>query len=220
MIVRPLRPFFPLLALAALVLIPGTSSAGSSDPDVLRLEKAGHSLSWNATIAGHDGRYGHAEALVKAPLAKVRETVTDYTKFKDLAPANWVGPPRLRARVIGKEAASTDLYMQEPIMHGAMSLWQVMRFGVVKEIAPGVQTVEGTMQKGNVKAANIILTMKQINEDWTVLKCDLQIIPSFPAPQSAVDEEMRDSAKYAIDALHDRAQGVPATFALNDVTPQ
>jgi hypothetical protein len=171
-------------------------------------------------VTGHDGRYGHAEALVRAPLAKVRETVTDYAKFKELAPANWVGPPRLKARIVGKDAANTDLYMQEPIMHGAISLWQVMRFGAVKQVAPGVEAVEATMQKGNVKTASLIVTMKQINEEWTVLKCDLQIVPSFPAPQSAVEEEMRDSAKYAVDALHDRAQGVPATFALNEVASQ
>jgi hypothetical protein len=31
--------------------------------------------------------------------------------------------------------------------------------------------------------------------------------PGLPAPQSAIDEELRDSARYAVDSIHDRAQG-------------
>ncbi len=33
------------------------------------------------------------------------------------------------------------------------------------------------------------------------------IKPGLPAPQWALDEELRDSAMFGVDAVHDKAQG-------------
>jgi hypothetical protein len=40
------------------------------------------------------------------------------------------------------------------------------------------------------------------------------MVPTIPAPQAAVDEELRDSALKAVDAIHDRAQGHNRTVPL------
>ena len=91
--------------------------------------------------------------------------------------------------------------------HSPVELWQILRFGPPKTISPGVEVIEGTFVRGNVKDASVIFTLRQLDENFTVLTCDLLIIPSIPAPQAAVDEELRDSALKAVDALHTRAQG-------------
>ena len=61
--------------------------------------------------------------------------------------------------------------------------------------------------KGNVEDMNVVWTMHALDSGWTVLKLDLLLKPGLPAPQSAIDEELRDSARYAVDMIHDRAQG-------------
>jgi len=199
------------IALLLALFLPLEAHAGSTDPDVLRIEKAGHSVKWNAPLAGREGRYGHAEALVNAPLTKVRETAGAFGQYKNI-----FGGKLRNIRVVGKENGSTDVYVQVPVMHGMLTLSQVLRFGPAKQVAPGVEQLEGTFVRGtNVNGAHIVITMKEVDENFTVVKCDLLIVPSVPAPQSAVDEELRDAAMNAVDGIHEHAQGRPGTFALN-----
>ena len=199
---------FPAVA-AAYVAIAPQAHAASSDPDVLRIEQAGHGVRWNAAVAGKEGKFGHAEALINAPLDKVRAQVTDFGHYKDFAPQKFNN-----ARVVAKENGTTDLYMQVPIMHGMVKLWFVLRFGAPKMVN-GVETLEGTFVRGNVETANIVFQMKQVADDFSVLKCDLLIKPSVPAPQGLVDEELRDAAYDAVTAVHERAQGRPGQFYVN-----
>jgi hypothetical protein len=189
-------------AFVALAVVPATSHAG--DPDAARIKAAGHSLKWNWTPPGHSDRYGHAETLIHAPLAKVRAQVQDYAKYKDCVPSKFK-----TSRVVGKEGDSTDVYIQIAVMHGMVTLWNVTRFAPPKAVSPGVEVIEGKMVpgKGNVKDLDAIWTMRSLDPEWTVLKFDLLLKPDMPAPQSAIDEELRDSAMYAVDAMHDRAQG-------------
>ena len=61
------------------------SKAVKQDPQVERIAAAGHTLKDVRAVAGKEGRFGHAEVLVNAPLAAVRAVVTDYGHYKDLA---------------------------------------------------------------------------------------------------------------------------------------
>jgi hypothetical protein len=49
--------------------------------------------------------------------------------------------------------------------------------------------------------------MRSAGEGWTVLKFDVLLRPGLPAPQSLIDEQLRDSAMDAVNSIHDRAQG-------------
>ena len=200
-----------LLLAASVALATGFGSAparaGEPDAEVSRLLKAGHSLKWNGSVSGKEGKYGHAEVLVGAPIEQVVAAVTNYNAYKDLAPEKLHN-----AKVVGKEGASTDVYMQVPIMHGLVNLWQVIRFAPVQNAGANVQVVEGKFVRGgSVKDANVLFTMRKVDANTTLLKMDLLIRPSVPAPESAIDEELRDTALKAVDALHDRAQGNRST---------
>jgi hypothetical protein len=54
-----------------------------------------------------------------------------------------------------------------------------------------------------------VWTLRSLGDDWTVLKFDLLLKPGLPAPQSVIDEELRDCAMFAVDKVHDKAQGTP-----------
>lgn len=187
---------------ALLALCAANPARAEEDPEAARIATAGHSLKWNWTPPGKSQRYGHAEVLVNAPLAAVRAAITNYGRYKDLVPDKFHN-----ARVIAKQNGNTDVYMQVPIMHGMMTLWDVVRFGPVKVVAPGAEVLEGNLVKGNVRDMNAIWMARSLDENWTLLKFDLLLLPNLPAPQSAVDEELRDAALQAVDAIHDRAQG-------------
>jgi hypothetical protein len=196
-----------LVAAAVVGLATATPShaAEASDPDGARISAAGHSLKWNWTPPGRSDRYGHAETLIHAPLAQVRSHVLDFAHYKDILPDRFK-----TSRVVGHQAdGSTDVYIQVSIMHGVLSLWDVTRFTPLKQVSPGLETLEGHMVpgKGNVEDLAVIWTMHAIDPQWTVLKFDLLLKPGLPAPQSAIDEELRDSARNAVDSIHDRAQG-------------
>ena len=206
-----------VVTLAILLGVSGVTSRAAAaptctDPDVLRIEGAGHTVKWNYTPAGRQDRYGHAEALVNAPIARVRAQTVDYAHFKDLVPDKFHN-----ARVIAKDKGTTDLYVQVPVMKGLIILTTVLRFGPPRVVSPGLELVEGAFVSGNknVKTANILFTIHEIDAEHTVLKCDLLILPTMAAPQSAIDEELRDAAQQAIDAMQERAQGRKGTFPIN-----
>jgi hypothetical protein len=196
------------LGLLALALAsPPRVARAQDDPDLARLA-SGQSQKTNWEPPGTGQRYGHADVLVHAPLAVVHKAVLDFGHYKDLVPDKFHN-----ARVIGKEEGGTDVYMQVPIMHGMVNLWQVMRFRDLKPLARGWGIVEGFFVKGNLRTANAVWTLHAVNDDYTLLKFDLLLALSIPAPQSAIDEELRDAAMQAVDAIRDRAQGTPGPVA-------
>ncbi len=192
--------------------LPRAAHADVGDPEALRIAAAGHSLKWSWTPPGHAERYGHAETLIHAPLAVVRTRVGDYGHYKDILPSRFK-----MSRVVGHVAdGSADVYIQIAVMHEMILLWDVTRFSPARPAYPGFEVIEGRMVpgKGNVEDLDVVWTMHALDDQWTVLKLDLLLKAGLPAPQAAIDEELRDSARYAVDAIHDRAQGSPEIDAL------
>jgi hypothetical protein len=212
-----------LVRVAALVAssmplgLPPAARADIGDPEALRIAAAGHSLKWNWTPPGRVERYGHAETLIHAPLAAVRTRVVDFGHYKDILPGRFK-----ISRVVGHVAdGSADVYIQIAVMHEMILLWDVTRFSPARPAYPGFEVVEGRMVpgKGNVQDVDVVWTLHALDDQWTVLKLDLLLKAGLPAPQSAIDDELRDSAWYAVEAMHDRAQGSPGIADLSAGRP-
>jgi hypothetical protein len=183
----------------------------TAELDVEKLRAEGRATRSNRQPPGKSERYGHAEVYIRAALDRVRAQVTDFSHYKDLVPEKFHN-----ARVLGKEKEDTELYLQVPIMHGVVMLWEVLRFGPVVVVEPGLELLEGKHVRGNVKTANLLMTMHRIGDEESVLECDLLILPKVPAPQSAIDEELRDAAGQALDAIRDRAEKKGEAHAIRD----
>jgi hypothetical protein len=191
-----------LLALAALSFA-APLHADAPDADASRLSAAGHSLKWNWTPPGRNARYGHAETLIHAPLADVRRMVTDFSRYRELAPSITT------SRVVSHDQnGSIDVYIQMGVLNNTISFWNVTRFGPLRTEGSD-QVVEGQMVpgKGNIEDSSVIWTLHPAGDGWTVLKFDVLLRPGLPAPQSLIDEQLRDSAMDAVNSIHDRAQG-------------
>jgi len=196
-------------------------AAAPADAELARLRAAqGHSVKWNYVPQGQAARYGHAEVLIQSPIETVRAYVTDFAHYKEFSSGKFK-----TSRVIDRPAPGvTDLYVQVPIFHGMIMLWQVVRFAPARTPSPGTEVIEGTLVRGNVRASAVILTMRAVDPVTTILKCDLLITPEMAAPQANVDEELRDAAQNAIDAIQVRAQtkyaqSITAAVASATVTP-
>ncbi len=187
---------------AAEVPTPGSASGWPFGPDpgpesqrVLldRLAKDPGPQKTNWTPPGRRERYGHAEGIVAASPAEVKKRLNDFGHYKELA-----GPKFKQVRVVGKEGDGTDVYFQLPIMKGLVTIWYVTRF-LPPRTAAGGEVVEGTFVKGNIKGMHIVLKVQPGGGDQeSVMTCDLLLAPGLPAPQSAVDEELRDACGDAI----------------------
>jgi hypothetical protein len=174
------------------------------DPDAARIAAAGHPLKWNWTPPGRSARYGHAETLIHAPLSTVRRLVLDFAHYKELAQSITT------SRVVGHGPdGSTDVYIQMGVLNNTLKFWNVTRFAPLRAMPEGSEVVEGQMVhgKGNIDDSSTVWTMHPAGSDWTVLKFDVLLSPGLPAPQSLIDEQLRDSAMDAVNSIHDRAQG-------------
>lgn len=195
------------LALVALVFPPGLARAEDApdpakDPQVARLLEAKKTLHWNHTLGANKDRYGHAEALVDAPADKVAKTATEFGQYRNLH------HKFATARVIAKEGDQTDVYMRYPVQIGPVKieLYEVMRFAPLRANGT-VQVLEAHGVKGDMKRGHTLITVKPVDAKHSLLSVDILLVPTLPAPQSYVDEELRDGAQDFVNGLRDKAQG-------------
>ncbi|MGD0527098.1 MAG: SRPBCC family protein [Polyangiaceae bacterium] len=194
-----------LFALGALAITsPVHADAPAPDQDAMRISSAGRSLKWNWVPPGKNERFGHAETLVHAPAEKVRQLVQDFAHYKELAESITT------SRVVAHGAdGSTDVYLQMGVMNNTIKFWNVTRFAPMRNEPATGEVLEGHMVhgKGNIDDCTAVWTVHSAGEGWTVLKFDILLRPGLPAPQSLIDEQLRDSAMDAVNSIHDRAQG-------------
>jgi hypothetical protein len=198
-----IRSAASLVTLGALA-VASPVRADAPDPDASRIAAVGHALKWNWTPPGRSDRFGHAETLVHAPVSAVRRLVLDFASYRQLASSI------TSSRVVGHGAdGSTDVYLQMGVMNNTLKFWNVTRFAPLRVEPQGAEVLEGQMVhgKGNIDDSAAVWTMRSAGAEWTVLKFDVLLRPGLPAPQSLIDEQLRDSAMDVVNSIHDRAQG-------------
>ncbi len=205
-----MRAVFSVVAVGATaamaVSAPESARADAAPPrdgDAVRIAAAGHSLDWTWVPPGRSEHFGHGETLIHAPLAAVRRTVLDFAKYKNL------GPDIKTSQVVGREPdGSTDVYLRIAILNDMISLWNVTRFAPLRREDAG-EIIEGHMipGKGNVDDSIVKWTLHSAGDEWTVLKFDALLRPSVPAPQSLIDNTLRESAVHTVESVRDQVQG-------------
>lgn len=167
-------------------------SAEERQAQLDRLAKDAGPIRSNWTPPGKGDRYGRAEGLIAAPVDKVKAKLQDFSNYKELA-----GPKFKTVRVVDKQGNDTDVYFQLPIMKGLITINYVTRFAPMKG-----DVIEGKFVKGNIKDMHVAWTVRPGPDEKTaVMTCDLLLVLNLPAPQDAVDEELRDACGDAINAV-------------------
>jgi hypothetical protein len=199
---RTLLLFSTLLGLSLVPTVAaadGAYSAGQTDPQVARLLAAKGTLKWNY---GTSSRYGHAEALVAANSDDVARMAVDFAHYHDLH------HKFATARVVGRSGDQTDLFMEYPVRIGFITfeLSEVVRFQADR-VADHSHVIEARGIRGDMSRGHLRITVKPVDPTHSLLSMDVLLDPKIPAPQSLVDEELRDGAEDFVNGLKDKAQG-------------
>lgn len=143
---------------------------------------------------------GGARTIVMASEAVVRSVVTDFNHYDSFI-------SRFKsARVVGKVGDKTDVYLQVPIINGAVKIWAIVRFEPLKRVGENKQILVGKMVKGNVKRLDAVWRLNRLNDQSTELKLELTIVPDLPVPDSVVLPEVRYAAAKAVSGTRDEAE--------------
>ena len=152
---------------------------------------------YDVQTGGH--RAGAARTVVEAPQGVVRSVVTDYGKYEAFI-------TRFKSsKIVGKSGDKTDVYLQVPIMKGAVKIWAVLRFDPPKLVGNDV-VIQSKMLKGNVKRLDANWRIKTIDDQRSELALELTIVPDIPIPDSLVMGEVRFAAAKAVSGTRDEAE--------------
>lgn len=200
---RPIPGFLRLLVPVLALSLPLVARADAEpDPQVTRLLQAKRTLNWNQMLGNANDRYGHAEALVDAPAEVVAKKAVSFGEYRTFH------RKFATARVVAKEGDKTDVYMRYPVTIGKLTieLQETMRFSPIRSVGSSF-VLEGHGLTGDMKRGHTVITIKPIDAKHSLLQVDVLLVPKLPAPQSFIDEELRDGALDFVNGLKDKAQG-------------
>jgi ribosome-associated toxin RatA of RatAB toxin-antitoxin module len=184
----PLGRVFRATILVALL---GATSATAATGDDRKVER------YDVKNAGSSA--GAARAVVQASNQVVRSVVTDFGQYEKFI-------SRFKsAKIVGRSGNKTDVYLQVPILKGAVKIWAVVRFEPPKASGED-QVIVGRMIKGNVKRLDAVWRIRQIDDKKTDLRLELTIVPDLPVPESLVMGEVRYAAAKAVSGTRDEAE--------------
>jgi ribosome-associated toxin RatA of RatAB toxin-antitoxin module len=173
----------------ALFLAAGTTAA--ADSRARKVER------FDVKTAGHNA--GAARTVVLAPQTVVRSVVTDFESYEAFI-------TRFKAaKIVGRVGDKTDVYLQVPIMKGAVKIWAIVRFDPPKAEGSD-EVIVGKMVKGNVKRLDAIWRIKRIDEQRSELTLELLILPDLPVPEGLRLSELRFAAYKAVSGTRDEAE--------------
>jgi ribosome-associated toxin RatA of RatAB toxin-antitoxin module len=185
-------------ALAAVSLMAAPLAAHAEDSEATRLAQSRKSERYNIASAGSSIRTGGARIYVQAPLATARSVATDYGHYSQF-------PRFQKSRVVAKKDGKTDVYLQLGILHGAATVWALVRFDPPVKEGTG-ERIEGHMVEGNVDDMRATWHLIPTDDGGTIVKCELLVEPKLHLPGSVVTPELEYAADQAATSVRDRSE--------------
>ncbi len=179
------------------------SGMADGETETQRLVRTHATERYNVAFPGFKIHAGGGRTVVNAPLASVRQTVTDYGHYAEFMPRFQ------KSRILGKDPSGTLVYLQVAILHGAMSVWAQTRFAPPVPEGTG-ERIEGKLEsKGNVDDLRAVWHLTPVDSDHTIVKLELLIVPPTAlsvVPGSIVTDELEFASDQAVSATRDRTE--------------
>jgi ribosome-associated toxin RatA of RatAB toxin-antitoxin module len=198
--IHSMKKLAALLATIALTASLGSGRAQAGESEAQRLTRTHATERYNVAVPGFSIHAGGGMTMVNAPIALVRQQVTDFAHYSDFMPRFQ------KSRIVGKSGGFTDVYLQVAILHGAANVWAVTRFAPAAPDGSG-EKIEGKLEgQGNVDELRAVWRLYPTDAEHTLLKLELLIVPKLPLPGSLVTPELEYAADQAVSATRDRTE--------------
>jgi hypothetical protein len=196
------RAAFVVLVVTVLGAAGAARADATGQAEIERLVRTHATERYNVAVQGYSIRAGGGVTAINAPISAVRRTVTDYGRYADFMPRFQ------KSRIVGKSGPNTDVYLQVSILHGAANIWAVTRFGPPVPEGAG-ERIEGRLHgQGNVEQMLAIWHLLPVDENRTIAKLELLIVPKLPLPGSVVTPELEYASDQAVTATRERVEAL------------
>jgi ribosome-associated toxin RatA of RatAB toxin-antitoxin module len=189
------------LSFAFLAFTLSSPAAHAADDEAAKLATHGKALRYTLKTTSPPSSIdmGGAGILINAPIAAVRKIVTSYGAYqKFLSPFD-------QSRVLSKRKGVSEVYLQVPILNGAMHIWTVADMSPPVKDGAG-EIITARFKRGNVADFRANWRLRVVDAERTILKLELLVDPKMPFPSSLVTTQLVNSAEKAVTAVRDRAQ--------------
>jgi hypothetical protein len=187
----------PMVALVILLL----AGPARADDEADRLAALGkpHTYTFKTRNPASPIDTGGAAVVVHAPIADVRKIVMNYGSYQKFL------KPFDQSRVLSKRKGVSEVYLQVPILHGAMRIWAVAEMPPPAKRGPE-EVIAGRMKKGNIADFRPVWRMRAVDAERTVLKLELLLDPNLPFGASLVTKHLVLSAEKGVKGVKARAE--------------
>lgn len=140
-------------------------------------------------VPGISVRRGRAETVIEAPYEVVMRTMLDYPHY------NTFMPHVTEARVVRRNRADTDVYMQVPLRGQLGVMWSLVRINARR--APDRLELNGHAVDGNMDRFESTTLVERLPgpAPRTRLVFTLLALPRLPFPSSVFTREMVDASR-------------------------
>jgi len=184
-----------------LFAMPMASHAG--DDEATRLERRGRAERYTkATTAPKNSiDTGGAAIYVNAPIDVVRRIITDYRNYEKTIKAF------KKSKLLSRNKGVSEVYLEVPILHGAATVWVVALMGA--PVMEGKEEkITARMLRGNVDDFRAVWRLRAIDAEHTIVKLELLVDPSLPAPASLVTPELSHASDNAVTSVRKQAEKI------------
>ncbi len=189
-----------------LFAIPTDSRA--ADDEATRLEHRGRAERYTKATTSPKNSIdtGGAAIYVHAPIDVVRRVVTDYRNYEKTIKSF------KKSKLLSRNKGVSEVYLEVPILHGAATVWVVAVIGQ-PVIEGNEEKITARMLRGNVDDFRAVWRLRAVDAEHTIVKLELLVDPSLPAPASLVTPELCTASENAVTGVRKQAEKIQRTAA-------
>lgn len=179
----------------------GAYAPPATDALAVELHRLAHDKQSHFVEPSTKRTWGRAQIFVDAPMKDVRAAITDYGAWG-------ASIPRFKkTKVLARSAAGTDVYLQMPVVNGAVTLWAVERFAAPVVVGKG-ERIAGTFVKGNLEDLQAIWHFRPVDEAHTLVTLEIYLQPNMAVPESIMVSQREQACGEAAVGIRNRAQAL------------
>jgi hypothetical protein len=201
-----LRPFVLALVTAFTVLFAMPMASQAGDDEATGLERRGRAERYTkpTTSPKNSIDTGGAAIYVHAPIDVVRRVVTDYRNYEKTIKSF------KKSKLLSRNKGVSEVYLEVPILHGAATVWVVALIGA-PVMDGNEEKITARMLRGNVDDFRAVWRLRAVDAEHTIVKLELLVDPSLPAPASLVTPELCTASENAVTGVRKTSEKIHRT---------